>query len=245
MGATVGELTVARAEEIARGLTAEDHEVRERAWREVDQLTRFGLRMGEQFLDLAKDRVSAEVRTRSADVLDRLLERLGDVLSAEPEEGGSSWGHEPAPVGAAGRPAPLPEDLEPSASEEWGAATRPGSPTRRTDDGQHDKKHRPRKASKKLHKDRSEKKRRERTATGTAMAGSEAAASSDSDEPAARAEKSPGPRPHKKDKDTKVDKTNKSKAKTKGKEKGPVQTTETPPFRGLALAREPGSDASP
>lgn len=79
MGATVGELTLARAEQIARDMTAEDQQSRERAWREVEQLTRFGLRIGEQLLEVVKERLSDELRTRSADTLERLADRVGDL----------------------------------------------------------------------------------------------------------------------------------------------------------------------
>lgn len=124
MGATVGELTLARAEQIARDMTAEDQQSRERAWREVEQLTRFGLRIGEQLLEVAKERLSDELRTRSADTLERLADRVGDlwatgasdeaaragdgaipVVASETTEGVRMVSAGPA-LGAAGRPQP-------------------------------------------------------------------------------------------------------------------------------------------
>jgi hypothetical protein len=203
MGATMGEFTMARAEDIARGLTAENDEVRERAWREVDQLARFGFRMGEQLFDVAKDRVTAEVRTRSTDTVDRLLERLGDLLAPDTGAGRVPDTKDTIPVASSERPAAGASVLDQPETE-------PGDPSAGGE--------RPKLATQK-HKNHAR------------FGGDDQPGGSDKSR-TAKASK------HNK-------KKNKKKYKQNNMEKEPVADSGPPPFRALALAKEPGSDASP
>lgn len=123
----MGELTVARAEEIARGLVDEDEAVRDRAWREVDQLARFGLRMGEQLFEVAKDRLGAQLRTRSADTLDVFLERLGDLLSGTGGDETHETADDSISVVASESPPSIPTVPAPPTIDRRSDATRSGA----------------------------------------------------------------------------------------------------------------------
>jgi len=82
-GTAVGQVTVARAEEIARGLlTARDDE-RESAWRQLDELTRFGRFMGEQLVDMARAEMLKQIETLGVGSLDQFLERIGDLVGSQ------------------------------------------------------------------------------------------------------------------------------------------------------------------
>ena len=217
MGATVGELTVARAEEIARGLVAEDDEVRARAWREVDQLARFGLRMGEQLLDLAKDRLETELRTRSADTLDLLLERLGDLVSPPGGEEVRSEPDDSIPVVASESPRSATTVLTPAGvarPSDGEASDRP----RNSDKTNRDKTNRD-----KRDKKNKQPKKKARPAPMVAGPGEGAL-----------------PTGERLGKDGTKGKPDSKKHKKKGKET--AATAEQPPVRVLALAHEPGSD---
>jgi len=103
-GAAVGQLTVARAEDIAKRLFDTDEDERERAWSEVDHLAQFGMRMGEQLVDMARAELSRQLMNRGGDSLDRLFAGIADLLGSE-SAGRSSQAPEPSePTGSLGAP---------------------------------------------------------------------------------------------------------------------------------------------
>ncbi len=116
-GAAVGEITLTKANEIAKGLMAEEPTARDQAWRDLDDLGRFGFKMGEQLADLARSQVRG--RLRDLDALDQLIDLVGGLFSS------SSRGEE-SPEEAAGpevlhpggglrvEPVPAPDRPEPS-----------------------------------------------------------------------------------------------------------------------------------
>ena len=79
-GAAVGQVTLDRAEEIAKGLIAPDEHERENAWQELDQLTQFGRRMGEQLADMAVAEVTRRLETLGVGSLDQFLDRVGRLV---------------------------------------------------------------------------------------------------------------------------------------------------------------------
>ncbi len=81
-GAAVGEVTLTKANEIAKGLMADEAAARDQAWRDLDDLGRFGFKMGEQLADLARSQVRG--RLRDLDALDQLIDLVGGLFSSSP-----------------------------------------------------------------------------------------------------------------------------------------------------------------
>ncbi|MGH9047559.1 MAG: hypothetical protein ACRDVW_09655 [Acidimicrobiales bacterium] len=79
-GAAVGQATMARAEEIAKGLFDPDENERESAWRDLEELTRFGRMMGEQLAETAKAEVARQLNHAGGAPLERLFERISHLL---------------------------------------------------------------------------------------------------------------------------------------------------------------------
>ena len=82
-GTAVGQVTLARAEGIARGLLAAGGDERESAWHELDELTRFGRLMGEQLVDVARAEMLKQLETLGVGSLDQFLERIGDLVGSQ------------------------------------------------------------------------------------------------------------------------------------------------------------------
>ena len=79
-GAAVGQVKLARAEEIARGLLAPGEDERETAWDELKELTRFSRLMGGQLVDVARAQLTRQLETIGVGSLDQFLERIADLL---------------------------------------------------------------------------------------------------------------------------------------------------------------------
>ncbi len=79
-GAAVGQATAARAEDIARRLFEGDDAAREDAWRDLEQLTRFGRLMGEQLAEMARIELGRQLRTVGGHSLDQFFDRITDLL---------------------------------------------------------------------------------------------------------------------------------------------------------------------
>jgi hypothetical protein len=93
-GTAVGQATVARAEELAKSLFADDDDEREHAWRDLDDLARFGRIVGEQLAGLARAEINRQLRTVAIGSFERFFERVTDLLGTErPAESA-----EPAPA---------------------------------------------------------------------------------------------------------------------------------------------------
>jgi hypothetical protein len=78
-GTAVGQVTLAKANEIAKGLMASEQETRERAWRDLDELGRSGRQLGEQLVDLAKSRLTRELGHLGS--LEETLDWVADLVS--------------------------------------------------------------------------------------------------------------------------------------------------------------------
>jgi hypothetical protein len=83
-GAAVGQVTLARAEGIAKGLFGPDDEERETAWHDLDELTRFGRQMGDQLIDMARAEMSRHLEALGVGSLDQFLDRITDLVRAQP-----------------------------------------------------------------------------------------------------------------------------------------------------------------
>ncbi len=83
-GAAVGQATAARAEDIAKRLFDPDEDERESAWRDLEQLTRFGRLMGEQLAEMARAEVTRQLKSIGNGSFDLLFERIADLLGATP-----------------------------------------------------------------------------------------------------------------------------------------------------------------
>ncbi len=83
-GTALGQVTLGRAEEIAKGLLAPADEEREAARNDLDELTRFGRQMGEQFVDMARAEVSKQLEALGVDSLEELFDRLADLVRSQP-----------------------------------------------------------------------------------------------------------------------------------------------------------------
>jgi len=105
-GTALGQVTLGRAEEIAKGLLAPGDEEREAARNDLDELTRFGRQMGEQFVDMARAEVSKQLEALGVDSLEELFDRLADLVRSQPVDVPSHH------AGSASDPGP-PEHLEP------------------------------------------------------------------------------------------------------------------------------------
>jgi hypothetical protein len=79
-GAVVGQVTLAKANDIARGLMADEPSDRQRAWQELDDLSRIGRQMGEQLADLARDQLGGTLRGLSS--VDDLLDLIDGLLGS-------------------------------------------------------------------------------------------------------------------------------------------------------------------
>lgn len=93
-GAAVGQVTLARAEEIAKGLMAPGKEERERAWRELDALGRTGRLVGGKLFDLARARLEPQIKTVRS--FDDLVERIADLVGWPDDHDATGPGTPPA-----------------------------------------------------------------------------------------------------------------------------------------------------
>jgi hypothetical protein len=84
-GAAVGQLTLSRAEEIAKGLVAPTEEQRKTAWREFEDLTRFGRQMGEQLVEVARAELTKQLKTNGVGSFDQVWDRIADLIGAVPD----------------------------------------------------------------------------------------------------------------------------------------------------------------
>jgi hypothetical protein len=104
-GAAVGQLTLSRAEEIAKGLVAPGEEQRKTAWREFEDLTRFGRQMGEQLVEVARAELTKQLKTSGVGSFDQVWERITDLIGSVPD----------GPANTAGTPPETPpEHVEPA-----------------------------------------------------------------------------------------------------------------------------------
>jgi len=94
-GAAVGQATAARAEDIARRLFDPDGDERESAWRDLEQLTRFGRLMGEQLAEMARAELKRQVKTLGEGSFDQVLEWIGDLLGTPATPTGTKSPEEP------------------------------------------------------------------------------------------------------------------------------------------------------
>ncbi len=101
-GAAVGQVTLSKANDIARGLMAEEPSERQRARHELDDLTRMGRQMGEQLVDLARDQLGGRMHDLSS--VDDLLDLIGTLFGS----------HEERERGAEAEPEPSRQRLEPT-----------------------------------------------------------------------------------------------------------------------------------
>jgi hypothetical protein len=83
-GAALGQATAARAEDIVKGLFDEDEDERESAWRDLEQLTRFGRLMGEQLAELARAELARQLKSLGGGSFDQLFQRISDLLGGNP-----------------------------------------------------------------------------------------------------------------------------------------------------------------
>jgi hypothetical protein len=81
-GAAVGQATAARAEDIAKRLFDPDEEERESAWRDLEQLTRFGRLMGEQLAEMARAEITRQVKSFGGGSFEQIFERIAELLGA-------------------------------------------------------------------------------------------------------------------------------------------------------------------
>jgi len=114
----MGQLTLARAEGIARGLLAPGEEERSTAWAEFEELTRFGRLMGEQLVEVARTEVTKQLETFGVGSLDQLWGRISDLVGSA----GVDASYQPAPNSAM----KVPEDLIYRPPEAQVASTHPG-----------------------------------------------------------------------------------------------------------------------
>jgi hypothetical protein len=123
-GAAVGQVTLARAEGIARGLFAPDDEERETAWHDLDELTRFGRLMGDQLIDMARAEMSRQLETLGAGSLVQFLDRIADLVRSQPVDA-PSRSAEPATEREHLEPVP---EASPSGSRRAGTAREETAP---------------------------------------------------------------------------------------------------------------------
>jgi hypothetical protein len=127
-GAAVGQATLARANDIAKGLMAGEPAVREQARRDLDELGRAGRRLGEQVAETLRSGLVAQVAREAR--LDALVDLFEDLM-ARPARHGADPGTRPpdaAPglgAGAEGHPS----DKEPKKSK--------GSPSKKKAKAKH------------------------------------------------------------------------------------------------------------
>jgi restriction endonuclease Mrr len=79
-GAAVGQATAARAEDIAKRLFDPDEEERQSAWRDLEQLRRFGRLMGEQLAEMARTELGRKLKSLGEGPVDQFFERIADLL---------------------------------------------------------------------------------------------------------------------------------------------------------------------
>ena len=90
-GALIGQVSMARAEEISRGLLSEDEAIRRESWRDLEEMGRVGRKMGEQFVTLARAELAKQLEGVGS--FDQRGDRLGDLL----KRGSPSDAGRPAP----------------------------------------------------------------------------------------------------------------------------------------------------
>lgn len=117
-GAAVGQLTLARADEIARGLLADDEEERATAWNEFEELTRFGHQMGEQLVEVARAELTKKLETLGVSSLDQLLERIAELVGNGPVHAPSDRSEAAAESVSAERREPAPRTATDAAGAE-------------------------------------------------------------------------------------------------------------------------------
>ncbi len=81
-GAAVGQATAARAEDIAKRLFDPDEEERESAWRDLEQLSRFGRVMGEQLAEMARGELTRQLKTFGNGSFEQFFDRIADLFGA-------------------------------------------------------------------------------------------------------------------------------------------------------------------
>ncbi len=113
VGAAVGQATLTRANEIARGLMDDEPEARQRALQDLDELGRAGRRLGQQLAEAVRDGLLERVARESGSV-EALLDLLdGVVLARRDEAGHRPQGAQPrAEVAATGTRAAEPAEAE-------------------------------------------------------------------------------------------------------------------------------------
>lgn len=120
-GTAVGQVTLARAEEIARGLLGPGEDERESAWHELDELTRFGRHMGEQLVDMARAEMFKQLETLGVGSIDHFFERIADLVGSQPVDAPSHPAESP----------PAPHHLEAEALAGAGTVRAKKAPTHR------------------------------------------------------------------------------------------------------------------
>jgi hypothetical protein len=83
-GTAMGQVTLARAEEIAKGLLAPGDDEREAAWDDFKDLTQFGRLMGEQLVELVRAELSKQLESLGVGPLEELFDRLADLVRSAP-----------------------------------------------------------------------------------------------------------------------------------------------------------------
>ncbi|MGH8995117.1 MAG: hypothetical protein ACRDYB_03640 [Acidimicrobiales bacterium] len=90
-GALIGQVSMARAEEISRGLFSDDEARRQESWRDLEELGRVGRKMGEQFVALARAELAKQLEGVGG--FEQLVDRLADLFATA----GPSEDERPAP----------------------------------------------------------------------------------------------------------------------------------------------------
>jgi hypothetical protein len=151
-GAAVGQVTLTKAGEIAKGLMDPEPENRERAWRDLDDLGRAGRQLGEQLADLAKSRLVRQLGHPGS--LEETIEWIADLVSTRTRHPGTA---------PAGDPDPLPHDSAPAPAkagkvkQEKHKKKEKAAGGQGTKAGGSDKKHSDKKHSDKKHSDKKHK----------------------------------------------------------------------------------------
>jgi hypothetical protein len=105
-GALIGQVSMARAEEISRGLFSDDEATRRESWRDLEEMGRVGRKMGEQFVTLARAELTKQLEGVGS--FDQLVDRLSDLFGrgAQPGDEGPAPGDRKAVEDLLDGPAP-------------------------------------------------------------------------------------------------------------------------------------------
>jgi hypothetical protein len=90
-GTLIGQVSMARAEEISRGLFSDDEATRSEAWRDLEEMGRVGRKMGEQFVALARAELAKQLDGVGG--FDQLVDRLAGLFGTP----GRSEAEQPTP----------------------------------------------------------------------------------------------------------------------------------------------------